>query len=129
MNADTYQQIRTVLQRAPQHLSALYAITRDEGSQWSIEQLRLLLEVMDGIEVERDGDDPLVRVGARSPLEELSAAIEAIVRARSAGPIPAQELRRLLPSSFVTTDEQIKALARENSALEVFGPGLIRLNQ
>jgi len=48
------------------------------------------------------------------------------VRSFAGKPVAANQVRERLPSHFITTDEQVLALARRTAGLEVFGPQLIR---
>jgi hypothetical protein len=68
-----------------------------------------------------------VSLGARSEEDELHEAIIEAVRSFGGRPVPAMEVKKRLPERFIVTDEKIKAIARKSSALEVFGPGLLRL--
>ncbi len=129
MTPDVFEQLVEVLRRQPLLLSRLHAYARDAGSRWSAEQLHLFLECMDGVEVEAGTADPRVSLGQRSARDELADAIVEVVRARGGRPVPAQEILRLLPDRFTTSVEQIKDVARHHPALEVFGPGLLRLRK
>jgi hypothetical protein len=130
MNAVIYEQLTETLKQQPLSqslsLAQVHAIACDAGSGWSEEQLHLFLICMDGIEVDQSGDALVVRLGQRTEREELIDAIRQVVRSRAGRPVLAAEVRRLLPSKFVTTEDQIKRLAKETPGLEVFGPGLIR---
>jgi hypothetical protein len=128
MTPDIYEQLVESLRREPLPLSRLHALAADAGSTWSVEQLHLMLACMDGIEVQDAGnDDPIVRLGQRSPQEELAEAVVDVVRAQGR-PTPAAQIIQLLPSKFTTSVEQIKKLARETRGLKVIGPGLIGLD-
>jgi len=50
-----------------------------------------------------------------------------VVRSQNGKPIPVVQVVRLLPSQFVTTEAQVKALAKAHPDLEVVGPGLLRV--
>lgn len=122
-----YERLIESLGREPLTLESAHAVVHEFGSDWTESQLRLFLECMDGIEVERGGDGRVtVRLGGRTEQEELAAAVLEIARSRRGQPLPAAAIRQQLPGKFLTTDEQIKALARRTPGLEVFGPGLIR---
>lgn len=123
-----FDQLVETLRRQPLPLSRLHDFARDAGSRWSSEQLRLFLECMDGVIVAADAD-PLVGLGRRSARDELADAILEIVRGRGGRPVPAQEVLRLLPERFTTSAEQIKDIAKQTPALELFGPGLLRLRK
>ena len=128
MTPDLYEQLVQSLRREPLPLSRLHAIATDAGSNWSVEQLHLMLACMDGIEVQAAGnDDPLVGLGQRSQQEELAEAVIDVVRAQGR-PTPAAQIIQLLPGKFTTSVEQIKTLARETRGLKVIGPGLIGLD-
>lgn len=129
MTPDVYEQLVQSLRREALSLSRLHALAADAGSTWSIEQLHLLLACMDGIEVHEAGkDDPIVRLGQRSPQEELAEAVLDVVRAQGR-PTPAAQVIQLLPSKYTTSVEQIKKLAKETRGLKLFGPGLIGMGE
>lgn len=126
-NAIILQMIKDVVGRESRTLDELHGMLREAGSEWTSEQLRLFLECMAGVDVaEQIGGIVEVRRGSRDEREELMEAIERIARERRGDLIPAGELRRLLPPSFITTEEQIKALVKGIPRLELVGPGLIR---
>lgn len=127
MNAVIYEQLTTALKQQPLPLSQVHVIACDAGSYWSEEQTHLFLMCMDGVEVDGSENNPVVRLGQRTEREELIDAIRQVVRSRTGHPIAAAEVRHLLPSKFVTTEAQIKVLAKDAPGLEVFGPGLIRV--
>jgi hypothetical protein len=128
MTPAVFDQLVETLRRQPLPLSRLHDFARDAGSRWLAEQLRLFLECMDGVTVAADAD-PLVGLGQRSVRDELADAILEIVRGRGGRPVPAQEVLRLLPERFTTSAEQIKDIAKQTPALELFGPGLLRLRK
>lgn len=127
MNSLIYEQLTAALKQQPLPLAQVHAIACDAGSRWSEEQMQLFLICMDGVELDGSGDTPVVRLGQRTEREELINTIRQVVRSRAGRPIAAVEVRRLLPSKFVTTEAQIKVLAKDTPGLEVFGPGLIRV--
>jgi hypothetical protein len=128
MTPDVYEQLVQSLRREALSLSRLHELAADAGSTWSVEQLHLMLDCMDGIEVQAAGDDdPIVRLGQRSQHEELAEAVVDVVRAQGR-PTPAVQIIQLLPTKFTTSIEQIKKLARETRGLKVIGPGLIGLD-
>jgi hypothetical protein len=113
-------------------LDELHAMAVEAGSDWSSDQLWLLLACLDGFRVKGgDGDTalPTVSLGDRSPKEKLQDAIVDVVRSEAGRPVPVQKVLSLLPSEFVTSVAQILAVARETPNLEVFGPGLLRLKR
>ena len=57
----------------------------------------------------------------------LRDAIVDAVRSFSGRAVPASEVRQRLPDHFVTTDEQVRAIAKRTTGLEIIGPGLLRL--
>lgn len=128
MTPAVFDQLVETLRRQPLPLSRLHDFARDAGSLWSVEQLRLFLECMDGVTL-ADADDPQVGLGQRSARDELGDAILEIVRGRGGRPLPAQEVLRLLPERFTTSAEQIKDIAKQTPALELFGPGVLRLRK
>jgi hypothetical protein len=122
-----FEQLLAALHREPLPLSRLHAYARDAGSTWSSEQLRLLLDCVEGVVVGADRSDPTVALGQRSARDELAQAILDAVRASGGRPVPPQEVMRRLSGRFTTSVEQIMAIARQTPGLEVFGPGLLRL--
>jgi hypothetical protein len=121
-----FEQLLAALQRGPLPLSQLHAYARDAGSAWSNEQVRLMLECLDGVTIGADQADPAVSLGQRSARDELAQAILELVRANEGRPVPPQEVLRRLLGRFTTSVEQIMAIARQTPGLEVFGPGLLR---
>jgi hypothetical protein len=124
MTPDICKDLIAQLRQAAQPLPELYGFIQELGSDWSLAQLQLFLVCMDGIEV---SDDDRVSMGEKSPLELLLAAVVHVVKSQGNKPIPAAQVVRLLPSQFVTTEAQIKALAKDSSELVVVGPGLLKL--
>ena len=124
MTPDIYEDVLTEVQREAQAIHDLHRLTQELGSDWSKAQLKLFLTCMDGVEVGAEG---LVQVGEQRPEEALLAALCDVVKSRGGKPIPAAQVLRLLPSQFVTTEAQIKSIAKGSNLLEVFGPGLLRL--
>lgn len=124
--------LTNALRTKPRKLDELHAMAVEAGSDWSKDQLWLLLACLDGFRVEGgDGDTalPTVSLGDRSPKEKLQDAIVDVVRSEAGRPVPVQKVLALLPSEFVTSVAQILAVAREAPNLEVFGPGLLRLKR
>jgi hypothetical protein len=83
---------------------------------------------MDGVELDDTTDDPMIRLGQRTLEELLTDAIVQVVRAQTR-PIPAAQVVKLLPSQFMTTEVQVKALAKAHPDVEVMGPGLLRMRR
>jgi phosphopantetheine adenylyltransferase len=94
------------------------------GSTWSRDQLELFLVCAPG--VERDDSTGFFRAGAGSSEDALQIAIVEAVHSFAGKPIPAAQVRARLPAAFVTTDEQIRALAKRTPGLRLLGPGLIQ---
>jgi hypothetical protein len=124
MTPTLYDDLTRQLNQGPQSLEQLHGLIQELGSDWSLPQLQLFLTCMDGVEVGSDGQ---VSMGAKSTQELLLAAVVDVVKSQGGRPIPAAQVLRLLPSQFVTTEAQIKALAKSSTELEVFGPGLLKL--
>lgn len=104
-------------------LDELHERVRLSGSTWTRDQLELFLLCARG--VTRDGSGAF-HVIAASAADQLAAAIVEAVRSFGR-PVPAAQVRARLPPHFVTTDEQVLAVARRTAGLEVFGPKLIRI--
>jgi hypothetical protein len=109
-------------------LEELHERIRRSGSTWSAEQLLLFLHCAPNVQL--DTGSRTFRVIAHVREEEaLQDAILDAVRSFAAKPASAAQVRARLPNHFVTTDEQVLAVARRTPGLEVFGPKLIRIAQ
>ncbi|MCC7337944.1 MAG: hypothetical protein IT422_22880 [Pirellulaceae bacterium] len=106
-------------------LRQLHAAARDGGSNWSIDQLHLMLACLGDWEVKDQGNDWIVKRAGLSQEEELEDAIVAAVQSQGGKPMPASVVMSLLPGKFTTSEAQIRKLAKESSSLQVIGPGLI----
>lgn len=107
-------------------LDELHERVRLSGSAWTCDQLELFLLCARG--VTRDSSGAFHSISA-SAQDDLGAAILESVRSFAGKPVPAAQVRARLPQHFVTTDEQVLAVARRTAGLEVFGPKLIRIAQ
>ena len=119
------EQLHDTVRRQPTRLSKLHAMVRDAGSPWSPEQVRLLLETLDGYEL-NDANDPEVSLGEIAPEEALLEAVREILRSEAVRPMPLARVIDLLPAQFTTSPEQLRGLAAKTSDLEIRGP-MIRL--
>jgi hypothetical protein len=108
-------------------LEDLYERLRTTGSSWTLHQLQLFLMCAPG--VRRDPTAGTFHVASRGVEEELQDAIIEAARSFAGKAVPAAQVRARLPGQFVTTDEQILALARRAPGLEIIGPKLIRIVQ
>lgn len=99
---------------------------RATGSAWSREQIALFLSCV--ATIARD-DAGLYRLDGSDGADALLDALMAAVRSFGGKPVTAAQVRARLPNHFVTTDEQVLALARRTPGLEIFGPGLIRVGR
>lgn len=104
-------------------LDELHERVRLSGSAWTRDQLELFLRC--ARDVTRD-DTGAFNAISTSAGDDLAAAIVEAVRSFAGKPVPAAQVRARLPQHFVTTDEQVLAVARRTAGLEVFGPKLIR---
>jgi hypothetical protein len=130
MKMETYEQLMALLKDGPLRFERGLELARESGDAWSEAQMKLFLTCMDGIEVVQDPAGELViQAGRRTEQEELLDAIREVVCSLTGKPAHLTELRGRLPERFVTTEEQLRALIRNASGLELFGPGLIRLKQ
>jgi hypothetical protein len=128
MKTETYEQLLALLRDGPLSFERGLELVREVGDAWSAAQLKLFLTCMDGVEVAPGQAGGLViQAGQRTEQEELLDAVSEIVRSFGGKPVHLTEIRRCLPERFVTTEEQLRALIRNASGLELFGPGLIRL--
>lgn len=118
--------LRETVRRQPTRLGVLHAQMRDAGSEWSPEQLRLLLEVFDGFRMsEPASTDPEVFLGEVTREETLAAAVRQILSADSGRPLPIPRVIELLPAHLTTSAEQLRAMAAASTDLEIRG-ALIR---
>lgn len=129
MTPAIFEMVLENLHRGPKPLTDIYALAKEYGSAWTEAQLHLMLVCMDGIEIVKNDNGLLVKRGQRTPEEELTAAIIDVVKAQAGRPIPAAAIKRQLPGHFITSEEQIKALARKSPQLKIVGPGLITTPQ
>lgn len=128
MTPAIFQQLVETLRREPATLGRLHALARDAGSNWSIDQLHLMLACMDGIAIDAAGDDAQVRLGQPAPHDELAEAVAEVIHSQGDRPLPATQVMSLLPKRFTTSEAQLKKLARESGELKLVGPGLIGLS-
>ena len=126
MNQAILEEARSALAAGPMPLAKLHERLKRAGSAWSQAQHCLFFLAFDGFTVDRTGDEPMVLSGGQSPEDRLHSEIVKVVDSFAGRPVPAKEIRKKLPAKFVTTDEQVKAIAKKSDSLEVFGPGLIR---
>lgn len=108
-------------------LPDLHERARAAGSPWSAEQVELFLLCAPG--VERDSGRGTFRAVDSEGVGALQDAIVEAVRSFVGRPVPAAQIRARLPSHFVTTDEQIRAIAKRTPGLQIVGPGLITTGQ
>jgi hypothetical protein len=120
------EELLSHLKLGPFGVDELHERVRLSGSAWTREQLELFLLCAPG--VKRD-DVGAFRAGSLSEHDVLQAAIVEAVRSFASKPVAAAQVRARLPNHFVTTDEQIRALAKRTPELELVGPGLIRARQ
>ena len=108
-------------------LEDLHERVRASGSAWTIEQLHLFLLCAPGVHhdqttgvfsIDRGGDDDALR----------NAVVES-VRSFAGKPVPAAQVRARLPNHFVTTDEQIRAIAKTTPGIQIIGPGFITIRK
>lgn len=121
------QELHRTLKDKSLTLEDLHERVRTSGSAWSLHQLQLFLMCAPG--VQHDQAAGTFHIAPRGGDEELQDAIIEAVRSFAGRPVPAAQVRARLPNHFVTTDEQIIAVARRTPGLEVFGPKLIRIAQ
>src|SRR6218665_660278 len=121
------EELLNVLKQKGLSLDELHERTRLSGSVWSRDQLELFLVCAPG--VERDDNTGTFRADAGRIGDDLQTAIIEAVRSFVGKPASAAQVRARLPNPFVTTDEQVLAVARRTVGLEVFGPKLIRIAQ
>ncbi len=127
MTPNQAQELLRTLKDKSLTLEELHERVRMSGSAWSPDQLRLFLLCAPG--VQHDQAAGMFHIALRGGDEELQDAIIEAVRSFGGRPVPAEQVRARLPNQFITTDEQIVAVARRTLGLEVFGPKLIRIAQ
>ena len=108
----------------PATLDELHQRVRSMGSEWSTAQLKLFLLCCSGVTF--DSETTTYRASLQDDETALQTAILEAVRSFGGRPVPASEVRRRLPDSIVTTDEQVRAVAKRTAGLELIGPGLLR---
>ncbi|MBX7222567.1 MAG: hypothetical protein K1Y36_21650 [Blastocatellia bacterium] len=129
MTPQIFETVINQLRHGPKPLDEVWAFVRESGSDWSEPQLRLFLRCFEGVELDTGSTPPLVRAGQRTEQEELLEAILHVVAAHQGKPVHPMDIKRTLPERFITSAEQIVALAKKSKSMEVFGPGLIRLRK
>jgi hypothetical protein len=118
-------QLIAALQQKPQTVAEVHAQAMAGGSGWSQPQVQLLLACDHGVVLAEKNGATLAMPATRSAEDELAEAIRAVVASFGGRPTAAVAIRQRLPGHLVTSDEQIKAIARSTSGLRVVGPGLI----
>ena len=118
--------ILSLLKQKPLGLDELHERVRLMGGQWSRDQLELFLLCAQSVSRDETG---AFHASAPSAQDDLATALIEAVRSFGGKPVPAKEVRARLPQHFVTTDEQVLAVARRTAGLEVFGPRLIRITK
>ena len=129
MNHAILEEAQAALAAGPMTLSKLHERLKMAGSSWSESQHCLLFLALEGFSVDQTGDQVMVSCGGQSPKDRLLKDIVEVVDSFAGKPVPAGEVRKRLPTDYVTTDEQIKSIVKISEKLEVFGPGLIRRKQ
>ena len=127
MKAQVLDQLRDTVRRQPSRLTQLHAQVRDTGSNWTTEQLRLLLETYTGFKLsDAASADPEISLGEVTSEEALLLAAREVLNAQAGRPIPIAQLIALLPSHLTTSPEQLRALAAKTNDLEIRGPMIRR---
>ncbi len=119
MNTDTLAELRARLQSAPRKLDDLHQAARAAGSDWSRDQVALVLACLP--EVETDGN--MWRLQATSEDDPLTAALLSIA---SSTPVPAAALLRRLPGGVVASAAALCEAARIHPDLELLPGSRIR---
>lgn len=119
------EQLIASVQQKPQTVAEIHAQAQAGGSGWSLAQVHLLLTCDHGVVLTEQDGTTLVTPAQRSTEDELTEAIRAVVASFGGRPTTAVAIRQRLPGHLVTSDEQIKVIARGTSGLRVIGPGLI----
>jgi hypothetical protein len=125
MTPSQAQELLRLLKGKALTLDDLHERVRVSGSAWSVDQLHLFLLCARGVQC--DASTQTFRVVADGKEDALFNAIVEAVRSFGGKPVPASQVRARLPNEFITTDEQVLAIARRTEVLEVFGPKLIRI--
>lgn len=112
------------LKRKRLSLDELHERARLSGLDWTRDQVELFFLCAPGVERDESGT---FHVSVVRPEEALESAIIDAVRSFAGRAITAAQVRARLPADFVTTDEQVLAVARRAVGLDVFGPNLIRI--
>lgn len=126
MNNTILEEAISALAAGPMPLAELHERLKTAGSSWSKAQHHLFFLAFDGFVVDESGTQVIVRSGTQSPKDRLRAHIIHVVDSFSGKPVTVREIRKKLPGDYVTSDEQVKAVAKISEDLEILGPGLIR---
>ena len=110
------------LRENPKTLDEVLSWVTAAGSSWNQAQVLLFLRCIP--EITNDGTT--LRISADGGEENLKAALLQAVRSFGGKPVPAAMVRARLPGDLVTTDEQVRALAKRTAGLRIVGPGLIQ---
>lgn len=124
MTSQQGEELLRTLKNKALTLEDLHERVRTWGSTWSPEQLLLFLQCAPG--VQHDTTTGTFHIESHDSHGNLQDAIIEAVRSFAGKPVSAAQVRVRLPNHFVTTNEQIIALARRTTGIEVFGPNLIR---
>jgi len=119
------EQLIAGIRQKPQTIAEVHAQAQAGGSAWSLAQVHLLLACDREVILSEANGMILATSTTRSTEDELAEAILAVVASFGGRPTSAVAIRQRLPAHFVTSDEQIKAVARATPGLHIVGPGLI----
>ncbi len=119
------EQLIAAIQHKSQTIAEVHAQAQAGGSGWTLAQMQLLLACDQGVVLSDTNGVTMATPATRTAEDELTEAIKAVVASFGGRPTPAAAIRQRLPVQFVTSDEQIKAIARITPGLRVVGPGLI----
>ena len=115
----------TTLKQKPLSLDEAHERARLSGSPWSRDQIELFLLCAPG--VERDQKRQLPRESGRRRRQSSGRHCSRRCDPSPASRSPWRRCAPAFPIGSVTTDQQIIAVFRRTTGLEVFGPNLIRI--
>lgn len=117
------EELLQMLNSKAHSIEALFDRVQSLGGSWTLDQLRLFLSCARGTRF--DAECQTYRVDECGGDEALQRAVIEVARSFGGKPVPAAQIRARLPIEIITTDEQIRALAKRTPGLQLFGPGFI----
>lgn len=124
MNAEQATVLLEELRSKPLDFGDLQERLRAVGSPWTGDQLCLFLKCSHGLQFDKARGTWRLHPAESA---DLAGGVLDVVRSFAGKPVAAHQVRARLPDHFLSTDEQVVAIARNHPGLEVFGPNLIKI--